>query len=179
MCLETIIWIAFTGNLMLAMIIIYQNTKFCAVCLLRMGLCGQRPVSVPKMTPCVPTKGPTIGNEHHNWTMEQWNMVACTDESHFILNQGVHFPKASLEKYGCYFHWTLLVMTELVLSLGNEVQVDTCMLFTWGIDGNCMHYRKNVSRGNDPSILPSFHSLFLYFNRGACSYIICSCMHIY
>lgn len=53
--------------------------------LLHMGLHSYRPVRVPMM--------PTAESmsqwacEPQNWTMEQWNNVAWSDETHFLLDQ--------------------------------------------------------------------------------------------
>uniref|UniRef100_A0A8P4K6M0 Transposable element Tc1 transposase n=1 Tax=Dicentrarchus labrax TaxID=13489 RepID=A0A8P4K6M0_DICLA len=54
--------------------------------LLRLGLRGRRPVTVPMLARVHCQKRLQWAHEHQNWTTEQWKKVAWSDESCFLLH---------------------------------------------------------------------------------------------
>ncbi|GBM72218.1 hypothetical protein AVEN_244006-1 [Araneus ventricosus] len=57
--------------------------------LLDMGLCSRRPTRVPLLTKRHRQLRLQWAREHQDWTMDEWQRVACSDESRFITSMVV------------------------------------------------------------------------------------------
>lgn len=76
--------------------------------LLCMRLCSHRPVSVIMLTYALQRKQLQCAGEHQNWTIEQWEKVVQSDESHFLdvpWKEGKLGNLRSCHSLGCYLLW--------------------------------------------------------------------------